>query len=629
MPPGRNDPCPCGSGRKYKRCCWAKDRASSTLRLAPEEGASAGPMGAAVVPPPDVAWEVDLVPLPVSFDSDADARPVALLVVSDGFVLHHDILARPPAEAAAVADLLAEAIRAVAERVGAPPPRVLVRVPAVAVALRAASLPGEPQVAAAPLRELDLAASSLISHLAGGKDDRPPSLSRTETWKGWGLGGALVADLFRAAAVFHRAKPWRLLENEDVLRYESPSGSTWTVCVMGAGGEQFGIVLYEDARDFRRLIQATHASKGFRAMRSAVISLTFDRRGDLPPRMRKEILAAGWEVAAPDAYPSLLALNTPGGGVTAAQGADLIAALRGVSGFVDHFRAELQGRSGRQLRWRDPDTGADLTLPRNAARADLPPRPEALAAALPAGPGAAPEAAIEAHDTDDLERRSTSVLEAFEAALAESGLAARTVQRHTANAGLLLGYLADYESIPLNAMTEYDLRVFLHDWCLRKVMASETEMLGVPVSLRRFFAFVAERERVVFPWAAEILADRAKYEARLATVPGQFFFDPSVREWQTEVTLDLSDRELLPDGHMADGGEWGDTMGSVEWALHRELQRRWLVWRDEVIATGVVEPSDVRKELLKRQRSWESRPHKGSGGATPVAAIRREREGSR
>ena len=25
---GRNDPCPCGSGRKYKRCCMGKDEAS-------------------------------------------------------------------------------------------------------------------------------------------------------------------------------------------------------------------------------------------------------------------------------------------------------------------------------------------------------------------------------------------------------------------------------------------------------------------------------------------------------------------------------------------------------------------------------------------------------------------------
>jgi uncharacterized protein YecA (UPF0149 family) len=22
--PGRNDPCPCGSGRKYKKCCYPK-----------------------------------------------------------------------------------------------------------------------------------------------------------------------------------------------------------------------------------------------------------------------------------------------------------------------------------------------------------------------------------------------------------------------------------------------------------------------------------------------------------------------------------------------------------------------------------------------------------------------------
>jgi preprotein translocase subunit SecA len=24
--PGRNDPCPCGSGKKYKQCCMKKDK---------------------------------------------------------------------------------------------------------------------------------------------------------------------------------------------------------------------------------------------------------------------------------------------------------------------------------------------------------------------------------------------------------------------------------------------------------------------------------------------------------------------------------------------------------------------------------------------------------------------------
>lgn len=27
-PPGRNDPCPCGSGRKYKKCCGSNSPAS-------------------------------------------------------------------------------------------------------------------------------------------------------------------------------------------------------------------------------------------------------------------------------------------------------------------------------------------------------------------------------------------------------------------------------------------------------------------------------------------------------------------------------------------------------------------------------------------------------------------------
>jgi preprotein translocase subunit SecA len=24
--PGRNDPCPCGSGKKFKKCCWGKKK---------------------------------------------------------------------------------------------------------------------------------------------------------------------------------------------------------------------------------------------------------------------------------------------------------------------------------------------------------------------------------------------------------------------------------------------------------------------------------------------------------------------------------------------------------------------------------------------------------------------------
>lgn len=30
---GRNDPCPCGSGNKYKKCCWGKDTADIKTEL--------------------------------------------------------------------------------------------------------------------------------------------------------------------------------------------------------------------------------------------------------------------------------------------------------------------------------------------------------------------------------------------------------------------------------------------------------------------------------------------------------------------------------------------------------------------------------------------------------------------
>jgi tetratricopeptide (TPR) repeat protein len=32
--PGRNDPCPCGSGNKYKRCCLPKEEATEHARFA-------------------------------------------------------------------------------------------------------------------------------------------------------------------------------------------------------------------------------------------------------------------------------------------------------------------------------------------------------------------------------------------------------------------------------------------------------------------------------------------------------------------------------------------------------------------------------------------------------------------
>lgn len=42
MKVGRNDPCPCGSGKKYKHCCYAKDSVKHEPDPEQEELAQAG-----------------------------------------------------------------------------------------------------------------------------------------------------------------------------------------------------------------------------------------------------------------------------------------------------------------------------------------------------------------------------------------------------------------------------------------------------------------------------------------------------------------------------------------------------------------------------------------------------------
>jgi SEC-C motif len=52
--PGRNDPCPCGSGAKYKKCCLEKDEAARTAAAATNAAAVAAAAAAA----PPVAHEL-------------------------------------------------------------------------------------------------------------------------------------------------------------------------------------------------------------------------------------------------------------------------------------------------------------------------------------------------------------------------------------------------------------------------------------------------------------------------------------------------------------------------------------------------------------------------------------------
>jgi tetratricopeptide (TPR) repeat protein len=67
---GRNDPCPCGSGKKYKKCCLAKDTESARNRPPPPRTHQPSPAASVFAQairswaPPTVAYDA------IEFDDD-------------------------------------------------------------------------------------------------------------------------------------------------------------------------------------------------------------------------------------------------------------------------------------------------------------------------------------------------------------------------------------------------------------------------------------------------------------------------------------------------------------------------------------------------------------------------------
>ena len=62
-----------------------------------------------------------------------------------------------------------------------------------------------------------------------------------------------------------------------------------------------------------------------------------------------------------------------------------------------------------------------------------------------------------------------------------------------------------------------------------------------------------------------------------------------------------------------------------ELALLADLQRQWLVWRDEVIRSGITMPETVREVLQGRRLEWERRPQAALQGKSPADVVGRKR----
>jgi hypothetical protein len=406
---------------------------------------------------------------------------------------------------------------------------------------------------------------------------------------------------------------------------------------MGQGGQEYGLALYAEADDFWRTVGPVDGpDEGFGAVHGSVITLLLDPGHEVPKPMRREVAAAGWELAGPRAYPHVITLNTPAGGLRREHSEDLAAILEAVPRFVAAHAGAVE--AARPVEgWRDRKTGVRLSyhaevrvlteLTRELAESPFS-RVGALDPGGSEGPGADPEAAVhppgeaaESFFDDEL-----AVIHRFAAYLAEAhGLAASTVEKHATNAQIFVEFLAAYQGAPVRAVHEYDLRFFLFDAFHRNVIVNETQIRAMPVSLERFFEFLAAEEGIVCPWAGAVLGDREAYEERRRSYPGGSPRSDDAMAWRAEHDEELYARMLLPSCGLGEDEAWGETMGQTEMLLQRELLRRWLLWRDEEIRSGRTQPRELLGVLEARQRAWESSPHPSLGGKSPLQAIRAER----
>lgn len=625
--PGRNDPCPCGSGRKYKRCCLEADR------HVPHGPRLTGEMRreAAVRP----VWEADVVPLPARIESDVAARPTAVIVVAGDLALQADMKGRVSAEAADVAREIEEVVVRAGRAVGSFPREIHVRHAEVAAALRPLLERREVEVDHRPrLPDLEAFAAGLVGSVAGVDEPRWPPVSRPESWRGWGRPDDWIDDFFAAASAYYRAEPWSWIVGQPRFEMRSPEGREWTAVVLGSADIEYGLVLCSDPEDVDGLLRPdAPGGPSPTNLEGRVLSLTFGPRHELPRRMQREVAREGWEVVHPRAYPLLLVLNTPAGGLPEADAGDLVAALRALARLVEESGEELA--RGEAVTWTGPSGHAMVYEGGGAGPTTAGPwePPEELAPGGAKGPGGEPEAALGQREggpdwpDDLLAPADRGLLEGFEAHLREEkGYGEATVRKHVTNVETFLEFLAGWAGIPVTAVHEYDLRVFLYDWYPRKVWDAATRAEAVPVSLKRFFRWLERSRGIECPWAEEVLGERDAYEERYYGCPGGPFWDPETRDWQAELYDDLEARVMLPDPGLAGGGEWGYTSGPVEARLLDELGRRWLLWRDELIRTGLALPPVLRASLVERQRAWETTPRDDLDGRTPAEAVRTEQD---
>lgn len=541
-------------------------------------------------------WEVDVLPIPATFGDDPAARPVIAVIAAGGRIVRLEAHAHPPAGAPAVAELLAQEIAAARETTNIVPVAIAVR--SADLARELARLAAPIPVEVAPLVEIDAVIAAMEHDLFSVPAFHGPRSSRPETWAGWGLSAPLVERIFAASADYYRAAPWRVLLNDDVITITSPDGGTWHAVVMGNAEEMYGLALYHDRADIDRLLLGPDSvDEQLTGLTGMSIVLAFSSSDDIPRRMRREIRTARWPIAGPTAYPELMVLNTPGGGITEPQAADLANALEVIPRFLAAHAAAIE-EAIESLSWVDPATHSIVRFQPMPIELPWDP-PDTLAPCCAEGAGATPGHSLLMSEVQQALEREMAIVPVFERWLMAPGrgkpLKPATASKHVRIAQLLVASLVQLSGAPVSAISELDLRLFVYNVVpLRFAARVDAAIL---TSVRHFLDFLAVERDIQCPWAAAILADRDAFLDRAETCPTFESNDDELDLWVQELTIDLAARVLLPSDEAI--ARDGQGVPIIDDALIQR-RRRWLVWRDEEIRRGITEPEAVRARLIAR-----------------------------
>lgn len=669
---GRNSPCPCGSGKKYKQCCLkspAKRQGplgvveagppasgfggpslgnrGSVLGSGPGPGAGTSPgmkrdMKRAAKYNP---WEVVVLPFLARFVEESDSRPCVVIVSAADMILHMDVIGRPSPEVEDLAALLAAALDETETQLGIAPRRVRVMEEDVAEALVTHHGREGMSVSVAPC-EQSWAIWSLMNQKMNGVYD-PKPVTHPQTWAAWGLGDDWSGAMYELAADWYRASPWKELRDGDVLLATGPSGHTWGASIMGAGGESYGLALTEDPAELLGLALQRAAEVG--NFQSANYTLTYDSADILFEEMLEESRRHGWSVAGPQAYPSLLALNAPAGGIRKWVADDLEAILRATISLVAGEKGAVEKLA--EGPWIDPDSGAklemadpSLDLPHALPLGESEPVEE-LHLGFAMGPGAnremlliealngiwaeedeGPEGGVELGGEGPGSAEVDRVLHEISEMMEDRGLTHGTINKHCRNIYDFLFFLGLVDGpghVPLAALHEMHLRGFLYRWYPLEMDGTRAQREAMMASLRYFFEYL-EQSEIHCPWAAPILKNKQLFLERCETLPAK---GPSEarKKWHMAYDEELVALSLAPSPYMSNGDFWADERGPLEANLRNELWSRWLLWREETILGGLTAPEDVIPEVCRLQAEWEQSPHPQLNGRTPLEVVLEER----